>query len=86
MKQVINDVTDRERKCYDTVIVINNTRRAIKLCLRGRPVIFATIQDKYSHMLDEQIISRMLPVPLDSSREMLGRVVHHIVYEKRTRR
>jgi hypothetical protein len=82
MKQVISDVTDRERKCYDTVITINNTRRAIKLCLRGRPVIFATIQDKYSHMLDEQITSRMLPVPLDPSRDVLGRVVYHIVYDK----
>jgi hypothetical protein len=33
-------------------------------------------------MLDEQITSRMLPVPLDPSREMLGKVVHHIVYDK----
>jgi hypothetical protein len=82
MKQAISDVTDREPKCYDTVITINNTRKAVKLCLRGKPVIFATIQDKYSHMLDEQIISRMVPVPLDPSRKVLGRVLYHIVYEK----
>jgi hypothetical protein len=82
MKQALSDTTDREPVCYDTVITINNTRKAVKLCLRGRPVIFATIQDKYSHLLDEQITSRMLPVPLDPSREVLGRIIHHIVYVK----
>ncbi|MDT7971026.1 MAG: hypothetical protein RQ842_10680 [Vulcanisaeta sp.] len=82
MKQALSDTTDREPVCYDTVITINNTRKAAKLCLQGKPVIFATIQDKYSHKLDEQIISRMLPVPLDPSREVLGKIVHHIVYVK----
>ena len=82
MKQAISDTMDREPVCYETVITINNTRRAVRLCLKGRPVIFATIQDKYSHMLDEQITSRMLPVPLDPSREVLGRIIHHIVYVK----
>jgi len=82
MKQAISDVTDREPKCYDTVININNTRKAIKLCLRGKPVIFATIQDKYSHMLDEQIISRMVPVMLDPSRVVLPDIIYHIVYVK----
>ena len=82
MKQAISDVTDREPKCYDTVININNTRKAIKLCLRGRPVIFATIQDKYSHLLDEQIISRMIPVMLDPSRAVLPDIIYHIVYVK----
>jgi hypothetical protein len=82
MKQTISDTTDREAVCYDTVITINNTRKAVKLCLRGRPVIFATIQDKYSHKLDEQIVSRMLPVPLDPSRDVLGRIIYHIVYVK----
>ena len=82
MKQAISDVTDRAPKCYDTVININNTRKAIKLCLRGKPVIFATIQDKYSHMLDEQIISRMVPVMLDPSRVVLPDIIYHIVYVK----
>jgi hypothetical protein len=82
MKQAISDVSDREPKCYDTVININNTRKAIKLCLRGKPVIFATIQDKYSHMLDEQIISRMVPVMLDPSRVVLPDIIYHIVYVK----
>jgi len=82
MKQAISDVTDREPKCYDTVININNTRKAIKLCLRGKPVIFATIQDKYSHLLDEQIISRMVPVMLDPSRAVLPDIIYHIVYVK----
>jgi len=82
MKQAISDVTDREPKCYDTVININNTRKAIKLCLRGKPVIFATIQDKYSHLLDEQIISRMVPVMLDPSRVVLPDIIYHIVYVK----
>jgi len=82
MKQAISDVTDREPKCYDTVININNTRKAVKLCLRGRPVIFATIQDKYSHLLDEQIISRMVPVMLDPSRVVLPDIIYHIVYVK----
>jgi len=82
MKQAISDVSDREPKCYDTVITINNTRKAIKLCLRGKPVIFATIQDKYSHMLDEQIISRMVPVMLDPSRVVLPDIIYHIVYVK----
>jgi hypothetical protein len=82
MKQAISDVTDREPKCYDTVVNINNTRKAIKLCLRGKPVIFATIQDKYSHMLDEQIISRMIPVMLDPSRVVLPDIIYHIVYVK----
>ena len=82
MKQAISDVTDREPKCYDTVISIGSLRKAVKLCLRGKPIIFATIQDKYSHLLDEQITSRMLPVPLDPSRKVLGGIVHHIVYVK----
>ena len=82
MKQAISDVTDREPKCYDTVININNTRKAIKLCLRGKPVIFATIQDKYSHLLDEQIVSRMIPVMLDPSRAVLPDIIYHIVYVK----
>jgi len=82
MKQAISDVSDREPKCYDTVININNTRKAIKLCLRGKPVIFATIQDKYSHLLDEQIISRMVPVMLDPSRVVLPDIIYHIVYVK----
>ncbi len=82
MKQAISDVTDREPKCYDTVININNTRKAIKLCLRGKPVIFATIQDKYSHLLDEQITSRMIPVMLDPSRVVLPDIIYHIVYVK----
>jgi len=82
MKQAISDVTDREPKCYDTVVNINNTRKAVKLCLRGKPVIFATIQDKYSHLLDEQIISRMVPVMLDPAREILPNIIHHIVYVK----
>ncbi len=82
MKQAISDVTDREPKCYDTVININNTRKAVKLCLRGKPVIFATIQDKYSHLLDEQIISRMVPVMLDPSRVVLPDIIYHIVYVK----
>ena len=82
MKQALSDTTDKEPVCYDTVITINNTRKAVKLCLQGKPVIFATIQDKYSHKLDEQIVSRMLPVPLNPSREVLGKIVHHIVYVK----
>jgi len=82
MKQAVSDVSDREPKCYDTVININNTRKAIKLCLRGKPVIFATIQDKYSHLLDEQIISRMVPVMLDPSRVVLPDIIYHIVYVK----
>jgi hypothetical protein len=64
------------------VININNTRKAVRLCLRGKPVIFATIQDKYSHLLDEQIISRMVPVMLDPSRVVLPDIIHHIVYVK----
>ncbi len=64
------------------MININNTRKAIKLCLRGKPVIFATIQDKYSHLLDEQIISRMIPVMLDPSRVVLPDIIYHIVYVK----
>jgi hypothetical protein len=82
MKQALSDTTDREPVCYDTVITINNTRKAVRLCLQGKPVIFATIQDKYSHKLDEQMVSRMLPVPLDPSREMLGKIIYHIVYVK----
>ena len=82
MKQAISDTTDREPKCYDTVIINNNTRKAIKLCLRGKPVIFATIQDKYSHHLDEQIISRMMPVMLDPLKVVLPNIIHHIVYVK----
>jgi hypothetical protein len=82
MKQALSDTTDREPVCYETVITINNTRKAVRLCLQGKPVIFATIQDKYSHKLDEQMVSRMLPVPLDPSREVLGKIVHHIVYVK----
>jgi hypothetical protein len=82
MKQAISDITDREPKCYDTVVNINNTRKAVKLCLRGKPVIFATIQDKYSHLLNEQIISRMVPVMLDPAREILPNIIHHIVYVK----
>jgi hypothetical protein len=73
---------DREPVCYETVITINNSRKAVRLCLQGRPVIFATIQDKYSHKLDEQITSRMLPVSLDPSRGVLGRIIYHIVYVK----
>jgi hypothetical protein len=82
MKQAISDVSDNSRKCYDTVININNTRKAVKLCLRGKPVIFATIQDKYSHKLDEQILSRMVPVMLDPSRVVLPDIIYHIVYVK----
>jgi len=82
MKQALSDTTDKEPVCYDTVITINNSRKAVRLCLQGRPVIFATIQDKYSHKLDEQITSRILPVSLDLSREALGRIIHHIVYVK----
>jgi hypothetical protein len=82
MKQAISDTTDREPVCYETVINTGQSREAVKLCLRGRAVVFATIQDKYSHMLDEQVVSRMLPVALDPSREVLGQIVTHIVYEK----
>lgn len=82
MKQAISDTSDREPVCYETVLNTGQERRAVKLCIRGRAVIFATIQDKYSHMLDEQITSRMLPAALDPSREVLGQIVTHIVYEK----
>jgi hypothetical protein len=82
MKQAISDTSDKEPVCYETVLSTRQERRAVKLCIRGRAVIFATIQDKYSHMLDEQITSRMLPAALDPSREVLGQIVTHIVYEK----